>query len=74
MRSRSAHHRKLRRPMVAGALLALLAAPASAQTAGSAEIVITTHRARESAMRDASNRLMALDVVREIGSIIRVEE
>ena len=44
------------------------------ETAGSAEIVITTHRARESAMRDASNRLMALDVVREIGSIIRVEE
>ena len=44
------------------------------ETAGSAEIVITTHRAQESAVRGASNTLTALDVVREIGSIIRVEE
>ena len=44
------------------------------ETAGSAEIVITTHRARESALRDATSKLTALDVVREIGSIIRVEE
>ncbi len=44
------------------------------ETAGSAEIVITTHRARESALRDATGKLTALDVVREIGSIIRVEE
>ena len=44
------------------------------ETARSAEIVITTHRSRESALRDATGRLTALDVVREIGSIIRVEE
>ncbi len=44
------------------------------ETAGSAEIVITTHRARESALRSATGNLTALDVVREIGSIIRVEE
>lgn len=44
------------------------------ETAGSAEIVITTHRARESALRNATSTLTALDVVREIGSIIRVEE
>jgi len=44
------------------------------ETAGSAEIVITTHRARESALRSATGALTALDVVREIGSIIRVEE
>ena len=44
------------------------------ETAGSAEIVITTHRARESALRNATGTLTALDVVREIGSIIRVEE
>ncbi len=44
------------------------------ETAGSAEIVITTHRARESALRSATGTLTALDVVREIGSIIRVEE
>ncbi len=44
------------------------------ETAGAAEIVITTHRARESAVRDASTKLTSLDVVKEIGSIIRVEE
>ena len=44
------------------------------ETAGSAEIVITTHRARESALRSATGTLTSLDVVREIGSIIRVEE
>ena len=44
------------------------------ETAGSAEIVITTHRARESGLRDATGKLTELDVVREIGSIIRVEE
>ena len=44
------------------------------ETAGSAEIVITTHRSRESALRAATGELTSLDVVREIGSIIRVEE
>ena len=44
------------------------------ETARSAEIVIMTHRAREAAIRAASRDLTALDVVKEIGSIIRVEE
>lgn len=44
------------------------------ETAGSAEIVITTHRSRESALRGATVKLTSLNVVREIGSIIRVEE
>ena len=44
------------------------------EAAQSAEIVIMTHIARESAVRSASGELRKLDVVREIGSIIRVEE
>ncbi len=44
------------------------------EAARSAEIVIMTHIARESAIRSASDELRALDVVREIGSIVRVEE
>ncbi len=44
------------------------------ETARSAELVIMTHRAREAAIRAASQELTALDVVKEIGSIIRVEE
>ena len=44
------------------------------ESAGSAEIVITTHRARESGLSDATGKLTELDVVREIGSIIRVED
>ena len=44
------------------------------EAAQSAEIVIMTHIARESAVRSASDELRRLDVVREIGSIVRVEE
>ncbi len=44
------------------------------ETAGSAEIVIMTHRAREAAVRGALRTLTELDVVKEIGSAIRVEE
>jgi homoserine dehydrogenase len=39
-----------------------------------AELVIMTHLAREAAVRQASAALTALEVVREIGSIVRVEE
>ncbi|MBI4236708.1 MAG: homoserine dehydrogenase [Chloroflexi bacterium] len=42
--------------------------------AQTAEIVIMTHRAREAAMRQATGALQALDVVKEIGTIVRVEE
>ena len=44
------------------------------EAAQSAEIVIMTHIALESAIREASNALAELEVVREIGSIVRVEE
>ena len=44
------------------------------EAAQSAEIVIMTHIARESAVREASTALDSLEIVREIGSIIRVEE
>ena len=44
------------------------------EAAQSAEIVIMTHIALESALRLASGELAKLDVVREIGSILRVEE
>lgn len=39
-----------------------------------AEIVIMTHRAREAAVQQASRALVELDAVKEIGSIVRVEE
>ena len=44
------------------------------EAAQTAEIVIMTHRAREAAVQGASQTLMSLDVVKEIGSIVRVEE
>ena len=44
------------------------------ETAQTAEIVIMTHRAHEAAIQGASQTLMSLDVVKEIGSIVRVEE
>ena len=45
-------------------------ADAEAQTA---EIVITTHQAREKAVQIALKKVAALEVVSEIGSFIRVE-
>lgn len=39
-----------------------------------AEIVLMTHRASEAAMQQAIQRLNALDVVAEVGNMIRVEE
>ena len=39
-----------------------------------AEIVLMTHRARESSMQDATRLLTDLDVVNEVGNMVRVEE
>ena len=39
-----------------------------------AELVLMTHRASEAAMRQAIQQLRALDVVAEVGNMIRVEE
>ena len=40
----------------------------------SAELVLTTHRARESSMQEAMRQLLDLEVVREIGNMLRLEE
>ena len=42
--------------------------------AGTAEIVITTHTARESAVQEAVGELAALDVVIEVSNLVRVED
>ena len=39
-----------------------------------AEIVIMTHLARESAVQDALKEIEKLDIVQEIGNVIRVED
>ena len=39
-----------------------------------AEIVLMTHRAREDAMQQAIKLLEGLDVVNEVGNLVRVEE
>jgi homoserine dehydrogenase len=41
---------------------------------GSAELVLTTHRASESSMQQAMWQLLELDTVREIGNMLRLEE
>jgi homoserine dehydrogenase len=46
----------------------------SDQKAGTAEIVIMTHPARESALQKAMKRTEKLEVVKEIGNVIRVED
>ncbi len=43
-------------------------------TAGAAEIVITTHTAKESAVQEAVSKLAALDVVLEVSNLVRVED
>ena len=43
-------------------------------SAGTAEIVILTHRAREGAMQEALARIAALDVVDRVASFLRVED
>ena len=43
-------------------------------TAQTAELVITTHPSRERDVQQALNELKDLDVVREIGNFLRVEE
>ncbi len=42
--------------------------------AGAAEIVITTHTAKESAVQEAVTKLAALDVVLEVSNLVRVED
>ena len=42
--------------------------------AGTAEIVLTTHPAREAAVREARRRIRALAVVREVDTVLRIEE
>ncbi len=42
--------------------------------AGTAEIVITTHTAKESAVQQAVTQLAALDVVLEVSNLVRVED
>ena len=44
------------------------------EAAQRAEIVLMTHRAREAAMSDALSLLAQLDVVNEVGNLVRVEE
>ena len=44
------------------------------EVAQSAEFVLMTHRASEAAMQTAMERLLKLDVVSEIGNMLRVEE
>jgi homoserine dehydrogenase len=41
--------------------------------AQTAEIVITTHPAQERAVQEAFHRMERIDVIKEIGSLIRVE-
>jgi homoserine dehydrogenase len=48
--------------------------PESDSMTQTAEIVITTHPAREKAMRQALHELAQLEVVREISNFIRIEE
>ena len=44
------------------------------EVAQSAEFVLMTHRASEAAMQTAMERLLKLDVVSDIGNMLRVEE
>jgi homoserine dehydrogenase len=39
-----------------------------------AELVLTTHRARESSMQEAVKLLQGLEVVDEVGNMVRIEE
>lgn len=45
-----------------------------AQYDGSAEIVATTHNAKESAVRQAVERIAELEVVSEVSNVVRIEE
>jgi homoserine dehydrogenase len=44
------------------------------QADGLAEIVITTHEAKESGVQDAAQQLSELDVVKEVCNLVRIEE
>jgi len=54
--------------------LASVIQKASLQADGLAEIVITTHEAKESGVQDAVQRLSELDVVKEVCNLVRIEE
>ena len=41
---------------------------------GAAEVVIMTHRSKESAIQEALSQMKNLDIVKEIGNMVRVEE
>ena len=41
---------------------------------GSAELVLTTHRANMSSMQQAMRQILELDTVRETGNMLRLEE
>ena len=45
-----------------------------ALASGTAEIVITTHVARESALREAVEQLAALEVVQRVCNLVRIED
>ena len=44
------------------------------QSAGDTEIVVTTHTAREAAIQEAVRKLAALEPVREVANVVRVED
>jgi len=44
------------------------------QSAGDTEIVVTTHVAREAAVQEAVRKLAALEPVREVANVVRVED
>ena len=41
---------------------------------GQAELVLTTHRANEAAVQEAMRQVGDLEVVSEVGNVLRVEE
>ena len=56
-----------------GISIASIIQKSSDSSAKSAEIVITTHPAQEKAVQEAFNKMNSIQVVKEIGSLIRIE-
>ena len=56
-----------------GISIASIIQKSSDSSAKSAEIVITTHPAQEKAVQEAFNKMSSIQVVKEIGSLIRIE-
>jgi homoserine dehydrogenase len=44
------------------------------EVARRAELVLTTHRAKEASVQQAVRLLEALEVVNEVGNVVRIEE